>query len=256
MNLICNPNLASGYTSGAQKSRIISEGWFKSAGYCLNCLSNRLEPTTAGTIARDYVCPICAQPYELKSSARAHTRIVQDGGYESMLRRIRAAEAPALMLMHYSKQWCVEGLVAIHPVFLTLSVVLKRRTAHTRANGKKYQMCDLNLSLIPTDGKIVVVGGGEARSHAAARREFKESKRFADVPLAKRGWAGMVLAAVRKIGKREFTLAEVYAHEEAMHAAYPENSHVRDKIRQQMQVLRDLGYVEFLSKRGEYRMLL
>jgi type II restriction enzyme len=146
--------------------------------------------------------------------------------------------------------------VAIHPVFLTPSVVLKRRTAHTRANGKKYQMCDLNLSLIPTDGKIVVVGSGQARSHAAARREFKESKRFADIPLAKRGWAGMVLAVVRKIGKREFTLAEVYAHEETMHAAYPENSHVRDKIRQQMQVLRDLGYVEFLSKRGEYRMLL
>jgi len=66
----------------------------------------------------------------------------------------------------------------------------------------------------------------------------------------------MVLSAVRKIGKKQFTLTEVYAHEESMHAAYPENSHIRDKIRQQLQVLRDLGYIEFLDKRGGYRVLL
>lgn len=44
------------------------------------------------------------------------------------------------------------------------------------------------------------------------------------------------------------------AFEDEMHAAYPQNSHVREKIRQQMQVLRDLGYVEFAA-RGEYRLL-
>jgi type II restriction enzyme len=81
---------------------------------------------------------------------------------------------------------------------------------------------------------------------------FQASARFEDVPLAKRGWAALVLAAVRNIGKTEFTLDEVYAFESGMHAAYQQNSHVRPKIRQQMQVLRDLGYVEFLG-RGEYR---
>lgn len=40
-----------------------------------------------------------------------------------------------------------------------------------------------------------------------------------------------------------------------MHAAYPQNSRARPKIRQQLQVLRDLGYIEFLSRRGEYRVL-
>ena len=35
----------------------------------------------------------------------------------------------------------------------------------------------------------------------------------------------------------------------------PQDSHVRDKIRQQLQVLRDLGYLEF-PERGRYRMLL
>jgi type II restriction enzyme len=33
---------------------------------------------------------------------------------------------------------------------------------------------------------------------------------------------------------------------------HPDNRHVRDKIRQQLQVLRNLGLVEFLG-RGRYR---
>jgi type II restriction enzyme len=70
----------------------------------------------------------------------------------------------------------------------------------------------------------------------------------------RRGWAALVLAAVRRIGKAEFGLGEVYGFEEEFHAAYPGNSHVRDKIRQQMQVLRDLGYVEFVG-RGEYKVV-
>jgi type II restriction enzyme len=197
------------------------------------------------------------QAYELKSSARAHTTVVQDGGFDSMMRRMRAQEAPALMLMQYTPDWCVKKLIAVHPVFMTPAVVRKRDKPHRRPKtGKEYWMCNLNLSVIPPDGKIMVVDEGEARPHALARREFRESMRFQEVPLRERGWASLVLAKVRQIGKTEFTLADVYAYEEAMHAVYPDNSHVRPKIRQQLQVLRDLGYLEFLDGRGEYRVLL
>jgi type II restriction enzyme len=172
-----------------------------------------------------------------------------------MMRRIRAAEAPALMLMHYAEDWSVQRLIAIHPVFLTPSVVRKRSKPHLRPITRKpYWMCDLDLTRIPPDGKIVIVRDGGERPRADARRAFRESMRFGDVPLRKRGWAALVLAYVRKINKVEFTLADLYAYEAAMHAAYPQNSHVRPKIRQQMQVLRDLGYLQFMD-RGEYRML-
>ena len=252
MNLVCNPALAGDKKRNTQRVRVISEGWFGQEGYCLKCNSPRLDATPAGTEFRDFVCPRCSQAYELKSSARAHTTTVQDGGFASMMRRMRANEAPALMLMHYMPDWNVQGLIAIHPVFLTTAVVRKRPKPHHRPKtGKEYWMCDLNLAAIPSDGKIVVVGGGEARPHALARREFRESMRFADVPLRKRGWAALVLANVRKMGKTEFTLKDIYAYEEAMHAIYPKNSHVRPKIRQQLQVLRDLGYLEF-PERGRY----
>jgi type II restriction enzyme len=57
---------------------------------------------------------------------------------------------------------------------------------------------------------------------------------------------------VRGIGRNEFTLAEVYAQEAALARLHPQNLHVRDKIRQQLQCLRDLGFVEFLGG-GSYR---
>jgi type II restriction enzyme len=51
----------------------------------------------------------------------------------------------------------------------------------------------------------------------------------------------------------EFTLADVYAHANALAKLHPKNAHIRDKIRQQLQVLRDLGLLEFLTP-GSYRL--
>ena len=61
-----------------------------------------------------------------------------------------------------------------------------------------------------------------------------------------------MLNVVRAINKNEFTLQDVYAFAAHLEKLHPANRHVRDKIRQQLQVLRDLGFVEFLG-RGRYR---
>jgi type II restriction enzyme len=58
---------------------------------------------------------------------------------------------------------------------------------------------------------------------------------------------------VQSLGKLEFTLADVYAHGGTLAKLHPNNTHVRDKIRQQLQVLRDLGLLEFLAP-GSYRL--
>lgn len=42
--------------------------------------------------------------------------------------------------------------------------------------------------------------------------------------------------------------------EEELQEKYPKNNHVKDKIRQKLQVLRDNGYIEFMGN-GEYRKL-
>ena len=56
----------------------------------------------------------------------------------------------------------------------------------------------------------------------------------------------------RALNKNEFALQDVYAFAAHLEKLHPDNRHVPDKIRQQLQVLRDLGFVEFLG-RGRYR---
>ena len=60
-------------------------------------------------------------------------------------------------------------------------------------------------------------------------------------------WEQDVLRRVRSFGGRQFTLAEMYEFEDELGAAHPDNHHVRAKIRQQLQILRDRGIVRFLG---------
>jgi hypothetical protein len=69
-----------------------------------------------------------------------------------------------------------------------------------------------------------------------------------------RGWTLDVLNVVRALDKKEFVLQDVYAFAAQLQKLHPGNRHVPDKIRQQLQVLRILGFVEFLGH-GCYRSL-
>jgi type II restriction enzyme len=47
----------------------------------------------------------------------------------------------------------------------------------------------------------------------------------------------------------------LHAHHRRLHRLYPGNRNVRPKIRQQLQVLRDQGYLDFIGP-GRYRLRL
>ena len=55
-----------------------------------------------------------------------------------------------------------------------------------------------------------------------------------------------------KIEESTFTLKDMYYFENELKMRHPENYHIRDKIRQQLQFARDKGLIEFIS-RGLYR---
>jgi type II restriction enzyme len=61
------------------------------------------------------------------------------------------------------------------------------------------------------------------------------------------------MKCVELIGKSEFELNDVHAFQNRLSQLYPNNRHVKQKIRQQLQVLRDNGYLDFVS-RGYYRL--
>jgi len=61
------------------------------------------------------------------------------------------------------------------------------------------------------------------------------------------------MSCIDKLNKKEFTLNEVYDFENILYQKHPDNKHIKDKIRQQLQFLRDKGYLEFVD-RGKYRL--
>jgi type II restriction enzyme len=71
--------------------------------------------------------------------------------------------------------------------------------------------------------------------------------------LEAKGWLVHVMRCIERLGKSYFSLDEVYGFETELSAAYPGNRHVRPKIRQKLQVLRDNGYLDFLG-RGNYKL--
>ena len=50
----------------------------------------------------------------------------------------------------------------------------------------------------------------------------------------------------------EFTLSQMYEFENKLSIQFPQNNHIKDKIRQQLQILRDQNTIEFIG-RGLYK---
>lgn len=95
---------------------------------------------------------------------------------------------------------------------------------------------------------------GRKQPESKVRTDFNALRDLNDMKPEARGWTLDVLRVVESLGKKQFGLDEVYAFEKELAMLHPTNRHVRDKIRQQLQVLRDLGRLTF-GNRGEYALL-
>lgn len=71
--------------------------------------------------------------------------------------------------------------------------------------------------------------------------------------ISAKGWLLDIMNCVEKLENKEFSLDKVYAFENFLSKKHPENKHIKDKIRQQLQVLRDKNYLQFLGG-GKYRL--
>jgi len=91
------------------------------------------------------------------------------------------------------------------------------------------------------------------RFHEAYVCNFNSVCPLEKLDIEKRGWTLDVLNAVRSLKKKEFVLSEVYDRADRLAELHPQNHHIQDKIRQQLQVLRDLDLLEFLGD-GFYRL--
>lgn len=202
--------------------------------------------------AVDYNCPKCDSPFQLKAQARPFSTRIVDAAYAAMVRAIERNATPNLFVLHYEPStWTVANLLLIPAFAFPLSAVEKRRPLGPTARRAGWVGCNILLHAIPPDARIGLVRNGVAMAQNDVRAQYGRMRPLKSLPSEQRGWTLDVLNAVRSLGKVKFNLADVYAAEQHLSRLHPGNRHVREKIRQQMQVLRDVGIINFLGG-GEY----
>jgi type II restriction enzyme len=254
MNLSMTGELAAAYTSGAQRARVVTESWGESNLYCPNCSSPKLTWLEPGHPASDYSCPRCEFKYQLKSQKSRIGESITDGAYAAMMNAIRHDELPSFYFMQYDLvTWSVRNLLLVPHFAFPPSAIIKRKPLSPTARRAGWIGCNFALNRIPVEARISIVTEKEIIPEKEVREKFKKVKPLKEIPITQRGWTLDVLNAIRRLGKTEFTTVDAYAFTRELEKLHPDNRHVRDKIRQQLQVLRDLGLLLHIE-RGIWRL--
>jgi type II restriction enzyme len=180
-------------------------------------------------------------------------RIV-DAAYSTMIRAILENRTPNLFALSYNMDdWKVTDVLLIPHFAFPISAIEKRKPLSPTARRAGWVGCNILLHAIPPDARIAIVRAGKPTPPAEVRREYARLKPLAQLEPKQRGWTLDVLNGVRSLGKKDFNIAEAYTLEAHLSRLHPANHNVQPKIRQQLQVLRDLGLVEFCGS-GNYRL--
>lgn len=253
MQLNLNKAIASAYRSRSQIARIVTEDWALRNMYCVACDSDALRPFPTNTKAVDFDCPRCNACFQLKSSSTWNQRRIAGAGYDAMTRAVSSARAPHLLVLQYTDNWMVHNLLLVPSFFLTSSVIERRTALSPRARRAGWVGCNILLGAIPPEGKLLVVSSGTVHAARVVRERFARVRPFEKFTSSARGWTFDVLRAVHSLDRTTFSLGDVYACEHDLQKLHPRNRNVRPKIRQQLQVLRDLGLLRF-NGRGRYEV--
>lgn len=242
------------YESGSQNARIWTERWVGSSLYCPNCGHERITQFVANRPVADFFCSVCSEEFELKSQKRPFGGKIVDGAFHTMSDRVAAENNPSLLLLRYDFEHReVRDVTVVPKQFFVSEIIEKRKPLNPTARRANWVGCNILLGQIPSAGKIQLVRNGAEVAKEIVLAQWRQMLFLRDTHGESRGWLLEVLRCVEMIGRAEFDLAAAYQFEDRLRAIFPDNHHVREKIRQQLQVLRDNGYIEFVG-RGQYRL--
>ena len=242
------------YTSGSHNARAWTERWVSDWVYCPNCGNSSIDSFPNNNPVADFFCPSCREEFELKSKKGKFGAKVLDGAFQAKCDRLAASNNPNLFLLNYElKTLSVVNLMIVPKHFFVRDIIEERKPLSPTARRAGWVGSKILLNQIPASGKIYIVRDAILQSRDSVLSEWRKTLFLREEGLEARGWLIEVMKCVEAVGKAEFELSDVYAFEDKLSRIYPNNRHVKQKIRQQLQVLRDHGYLEFLS-RGYYRL--
>ena len=255
MTTSLNSALSDGYTSNSQKARVLTENWVFENLYCPVCGNERINHFPNNQAVADFYCPACQEQFELKSKNGELKGKIVDGAYDTFIKRIEGDTNPDFLFMGYRMDdYLVHHLYFVPKFFFVPEMVEKRKPLGLKARRAGWIGCNILYDHIPEQGRIAIVHNAVVINQKYVQEQVQRAFALKIDNLESRGWMFDVLHCVNGISSDEFSLAQMYQFEEILMAKYPQNRNVKAKIRQQLQMLRDRGFIEFLGN-GKYKKI-
>ena len=243
------------YHSKTQIARVLTENWMNQNMYCPHCGNAHIRHFENNRPVADFYCSSCNNEYELKSKNGNLGHKINDGAYRTMVERITSNDNPDFFFMSYSESECsVNDLIFVPKHFFVPDIIEKRKPLAENARRAGWVGCNIIIDKIPKQGRISIISNRIVTDFAQVIKKVSLSNRLAIRDVHSRGWLMDVLNCLNVICTQQFTLQDMYCFEEELQLKHPENHNVKAKIRQQLQLLRDKGLVQFLGN-GQYLKL-
>lgn len=252
MNLNFDVNLAEGYKSNSQIARVLTENWVKRNSYCPCCGNSLINEFENNRPVADFYCKNCTEEFELKSKKGNLSSTINDGAFSTMIERINSKQNPNFFFLTYSEKLVVENFLIIPKQFFTPEIIIKRKPLSVTAKRAGWVGCNINISQIAEVGKIFLIKNSLLIDKKSVEKTFKKTLFLREKSTDSKGWILDVLTCIDKIPEENFKLEDIYKFEDSLKLKHPNNHFIKDKIRQQLQLLRDKGIIEFRGN-GNYK---
>ena len=255
MRLNFDKQLTTQYKSPSQMARVLTEHWVDESVFCPNCGHTDIDKYPNNQPVADFFCSNCCEDYELKSKQNSIGNKILNGSYSTKMERLQSNNNPNLFMLNYSlSNLYVIDFFVIPKHFFIPEIIEKRKPLADSARRAGWIGSNILLQKIPQIGKIFLVKQRRIEPKEKVLAEWRKTLFLREEKeISARGWLLDIMRCVERIGKREFTLSDVYVFEAELSALHPENKHVKDKIRQQLQILRNKNYLKFTG-RGNYQL--
>ena len=253
MQKILNKSLGNKYKSNSQKIRVMSEVWTEKNIFCPNCGSDISNYENNKPVA-DFYCKKCLEEFELKSKKGKIGKKVSAGAYSKMIERIKSQEKPNFFFMGYLEDYFVNDFFVVPKYFFVPEIIEKRKALSEKAKRAGWVGSNILFSKIPNSGKIYYIENGQEFSKKDILEKWQKTVFLKSIKKPElKGWILDIMNCIESLEKKEFKLSEIYEFEKDLKILHPENNNIKAKIRQQLQFLRDQGYLKFLEK-GSYML--
>ncbi len=255
------------YNNPSQIARKVTETWARDNLYCPRC-GYPLEPYKDNTKVYDFYCDHSDQRFLLASTSIDDFQLKSTKSfpynyfpskligaeYYTTIRSLEEGVFPSLILLHYDRaEMEVQDGLFIHRLSVTRNSINQRKPLSERAVRRNWVGAEILLNNIPEIGKIDMIHESRIIPKETVMSGWTSVERVFKGDLENRGWISDVMLVVDELPE-VFSLDDIYSYTSRLGERHPNNMHVKDKIRQQLQVLRDQGYLKFVS-RGKYQRM-